>query len=41
MKAPDDKEKWIIEPIGASIVKEIFSRFYKMIDFILKGENTL
>ena len=25
MKSPDDKEKWIIEPIGAAIVKEIFA----------------
>lgn len=25
MKSPENKEKWIIEPIGASIVKEIFS----------------
>ncbi|MBQ0099519.1 MAG: recombinase family protein [Firmicutes bacterium] len=25
MKNPEDKEKWIVEPIGASIVKEIFS----------------
>lgn len=25
MKDADDKDKWIIEPIGTSIVKEIFS----------------
>ena len=25
MKAPEDKEKWIVEHIGASIVKEIFA----------------
>ena len=25
MKSPNDKGKWIIEPIGAAIVKEIFA----------------
>ena len=25
MKSPDDKGKWIIEPIGAAIVKKIFA----------------